>query len=55
VSRSTGQESTVVSKVALDDGAADAPMLDGWHAGPALHDMPGLDPIAAHFDLHGII
>ena len=54
VARSAGQTEAVVAKVALDDGPAHASLLDGWHAG-ALHDSPGLDPIAPHFDLHGII
>jgi hypothetical protein len=54
VARSAGQTQAVVAKVALDDGPAHASLLDGWHAG-GLHDTPGLDPIASHFDLHGII
>ncbi|HYU94869.1 MAG TPA: hypothetical protein VE989_01730, partial [Sphingomicrobium sp.] len=57
VARSAGQESAVVSKTAIegDASAAHALVLDGWHAGAALHDSLGLDPIAPHFDLPGII
>jgi hypothetical protein len=55
VARSAGQESAVVSKVALDDGPAHAAVLDVWHASSALHDLPGLDPVVPHFDLHGIM
>ncbi|HYU95951.1 MAG TPA: hypothetical protein VE989_07285, partial [Sphingomicrobium sp.] len=55
VARSAGQESAVVSKTAIDEGPTHAPVLDGWHAGSALDDPLGLDPIAPHFDLHGII
>ncbi|HYU94895.1 MAG TPA: calcium-binding protein [Sphingomicrobium sp.] len=54
VSRSASQDA-VVSKMAIDDGPTHAPALDGWHAGSALHDTPGLDPIAPHFEMHGII
>jgi Ca2+-binding RTX toxin-like protein len=55
VARSAGQESAVMSKTALDDGPAHAPVFDGWHTGSGLHDTSGLDPIAAHFDVHGLI
>jgi len=58
VARSAGQEAqseAIVAETALDDGPAHAALLDGWHAGSALHDTPGLDPIAPHFEMHGII
>jgi len=55
VARSAGQEAAVVSKLAFDEGPAHAPLLDGWHAGAGLHDSFGLDPIAPHFDIHGLI
>jgi Ca2+-binding RTX toxin-like protein len=55
VARSAGQDAAVVSKLALDDGPAHAPLLDGWHAGSALHDPLGLDPIAPHVEMPGII
>jgi hypothetical protein len=55
VARSAGQTEAVVAKGPLDDGPAHASVLDGWHAGSALHDTPGLEPIAPHLDLHGMI
>ena len=55
VARSAGQESAVVAKTAIDESPTHAPLLDGWHAGSALDNSLGLDPIAPHFDLHGII
>jgi Ca2+-binding RTX toxin-like protein len=55
VARSAGQSEAIVAKTALGEADAHAAVLDGWHAGSALHDTPGLDPIASHFDLHGII
>jgi Ca2+-binding RTX toxin-like protein len=56
VSRSASQDSPI-TKMAGDAEASESHglLLDGWHAGPALHDALGLDPIAAHLDLHGLI